>query len=678
MRRFRRPIAVAAAAVVASGVMGSSAHAAPPAAPTITSGPAAVSNNKYGNATFTFVRSEPGGTFECALNDPFDFQPCRSPATYHVNSLTVVEGRNTFYVRQLNDEGEAGESASRSWVEDWTGPTVAPIITSAPGVTNATELTFTFTPPTGTDTVQCSPNYILEPWGPCTTSTSMLYGFIPEGDYNFAVRFVDEAGNGGAVQWRGYTVDRTPPGKPTLQMHPEPVEIANSDGMMSAQFFVLQQHPYSEWLECRLDSEPWEPCGNSRRYDVGIGDHLFEARSLDEAGNVSEPLSYRWTVQAQAEEENPRGTDPRDTNPRQPEPRQPDPRQPEPRQPDPWNPDPRGPEPRDVDPRQPTPRGPIGGSDVEPPPTPAVCAPRLLRVEPRAAMRGERVALVGDTRNGYGFGNDAGTVAFRGKKGRPMSVRVERWSNDTIVVFVPARAPFGKGVFTVSCAGKNSTASFTVSRTQNVPPVAYAVALPTAKRGFYRLDASGSYDPDGKIVGYRWSPAPRGKSFSKAAKATRKLKAGGSYRFSVVVRDNRGATDRAIVRVKVPASPKVRAPVKLTFSGDALFRFDWCQLTTAGAKRVAAMRPYLRNARSVTLEGHADAIGSHAYNDALSVCRARTVRDVLLKGSKLPASRVVVKGYGERKPRASNNTAQGRAKNRRVELTITYVKGGTR
>ncbi len=67
------------------------------------------------------------------------------------------------------------------------------------------------------------------------------------------------------------------------------------------------------------------------------------------------------------------------------------------------------------------------------------------------------------------------------------------------------------------------------------------------------------------------------------------------------------------------------------------------------------------------LEGHCDSRGSAAYNDALSLRRANAVKEYLIsKGVR--ESRIEVKGFGESKPVASNNTDEGRAQNRRVEV----------
>jgi outer membrane protein OmpA-like peptidoglycan-associated protein len=72
---------------------------------------------------------------------------------------------------------------------------------------------------------------------------------------------------------------------------------------------------------------------------------------------------------------------------------------------------------------------------------------------------------------------------------------------------------------------------------------------------------------------------------------------------------------------------------------------------------------------AVIAEGHTDGKGTDAYNQKLSERRAKAVRDYLVAGG-VAASRIQVEGFGESRPVATNDTADGRAQNRRVELRI--------
>ncbi len=71
----------------------------------------------------------------------------------------------------------------------------------------------------------------------------------------------------------------------------------------------------------------------------------------------------------------------------------------------------------------------------------------------------------------------------------------------------------------------------------------------------------------------------------------------------------------------------------------------------------------------VEVAGYTDSTGSKAFNEKLSYQRAKAVSDYLV-GKGVASDNLVVKGYGPANPVASNDTAEGRAKNRRVELRI--------
>lgn len=73
----------------------------------------------------------------------------------------------------------------------------------------------------------------------------------------------------------------------------------------------------------------------------------------------------------------------------------------------------------------------------------------------------------------------------------------------------------------------------------------------------------------------------------------------------------------------------------------------------------------------VTITGHTDATGDPAANRALSAARAAAVRDRLLALSGADPARITAEGRGADEPRATNATPEGRAENRRVEVTRT-------
>ncbi|MBU6437612.1 MAG: OmpA family protein, partial [Betaproteobacteria bacterium] len=70
---------------------------------------------------------------------------------------------------------------------------------------------------------------------------------------------------------------------------------------------------------------------------------------------------------------------------------------------------------------------------------------------------------------------------------------------------------------------------------------------------------------------------------------------------------------------------------------------------------------------------YTDSIGSDAYNQKLSVRRAEAVKAYLVSKG-IEANRVYTEGKGKTNPVASNKTAEGRAKNRRVEVEVVGTR----
>jgi outer membrane protein OmpA-like peptidoglycan-associated protein len=72
---------------------------------------------------------------------------------------------------------------------------------------------------------------------------------------------------------------------------------------------------------------------------------------------------------------------------------------------------------------------------------------------------------------------------------------------------------------------------------------------------------------------------------------------------------------------------------------------------------------------SLQIEGHTDSVGTDEFNQELSGRRADAVRDYLAQEG-VPASSMIAKGFGKTQPVATNDTPEGRQRNRRVELIV--------
>lgn len=103
------------------------------------------------------------------------------------------------------------------------------------------------------------------------------------------------------------------------------------------------------------------------------------------------------------------------------------------------------------------------------------------------------------------------------------------------------------------------------------------------------------------------------------------------------------------------------------------FEFDKATLTAADRSQLDTVATRLKTEATtarLSVSGHTDSVGSNAYNQRLSEQRAKAVTDYLVSNGVPRASVVSVKGVGEAQPVADNNTADGRAMNRRTEILI--------
>ena len=119
-----------------------------------------------------------------------------------------------------------------------------------------------------------------------------------------------------------------------------------------------------------------------------------------------------------------------------------------------------------------------------------------------------------------------------------------------------------------------------------------------------------------------------------------------------------------------PAPPAAPAKPSYTFElASVHFLFDHSDLTKGGMDTVKAVAVTLKAHPEVNVDvvGHTDWVGTNAYNMKLSQARAETVKKYLIAQG-VAADRVMVKWRGEEEPTATNDTAEGRAKNRRAEI----------
>lgn len=110
--------------------------------------------------------------------------------------------------------------------------------------------------------------------------------------------------------------------------------------------------------------------------------------------------------------------------------------------------------------------------------------------------------------------------------------------------------------------------------------------------------------------------------------------------------------------------------------GSVMFDTNKTDLKSGGAQSLDKLTQFMQNnpKRNVMVEGYTDSSGGAGYNQGLSQRRADAVRTALISDG-INSQRIVTKGFGERYPVASNNTASGRQQNRRVEIVISDANG---
>ncbi len=127
------------------------------------------------------------------------------------------------------------------------------------------------------------------------------------------------------------------------------------------------------------------------------------------------------------------------------------------------------------------------------------------------------------------------------------------------------------------------------------------------------------------------------------------------------------------------ATPPADVAVNFTMGAHALFNTAKANLRPAGKAELQALATKINNdgqiegikkATSVRVVGHTDSRGSVAYNQGLSERRAASVRNYLVELG-VPSNIISAYGEGEMNPVATNDTAEGRQQNRRVDVTVS-------
>jgi OOP family OmpA-OmpF porin len=148
--------------------------------------------------------------------------------------------------------------------------------------------------------------------------------------------------------------------------------------------------------------------------------------------------------------------------------------------------------------------------------------------------------------------------------------------------------------------------------------------------------------------------------------------------------------DAPIIVVAPPAEVATPERLRVSFNADVLFGFDRATVSPSGKRALDKFTTELNGVEydHITIEGHTDRIGTHAYNEKLSLQRADAVKNYLVSRGAVPASKVTTVGKGSASPITDAGECKGIATSaaviaclepdRRVDIDVLGSKPGNK
>ena len=233
--------------------------------------------------TFTFNSPSDGdATFQCRV-DSAAFQSCSAPHT----TAPLGDGPHSFEVRAIDAAGNTDATPAQSAFTVDTAPPSTTITNSPPNPGNDATPRFAFSSSEAGSTFECSVD--AGPFASCSSPHDL--GTLAAGQHSFDVRAIDPAGNADpSPEHRTFVIDLTAPDT-RISSGPEGTIRERAAG------FSFSSTEASSF-ECSLDGAPFAACSGNKSYDsLADGDHSFEVRATDQAGNADPtPASRAFTV----------------------------------------------------------------------------------------------------------------------------------------------------------------------------------------------------------------------------------------------------------------------------------------------------------------------------------------------------------------------------------------------
>jgi hypothetical protein len=244
----------------------------------ITVRPGNPSNN--GSPSFAFTANEDGSTFACRL-DGGASTPCTSPTGYG----GLGDGPHSFQVSATDPAGNGGPETTYLWTIETRGPT-AVLISAPSGLSRSSGATFVFS---ADEPASFDCNLDGHGFEPCGSPAT--YHGLGDGAHAFSVRARDVIGNLSPPVGHPWVIDTT---APETTIHSAP-----SSGKSTAATFSFAATEGGTF-ECQLDGAPFARCAAPKSYNgLSRGDHQFQVRAIDAAGNVDATPALRdWKITA--------------------------------------------------------------------------------------------------------------------------------------------------------------------------------------------------------------------------------------------------------------------------------------------------------------------------------------------------------------------------------------------
>jgi hypothetical protein len=250
-------------------------------APTVSAISESFSTTVERRVAFGFATNE--GQTQCRIDGEVPFTSCSSGIARTFSS----EGPHTIDVRAVDPSGQIGATSSRTI----TVVDTALVDSPAPLAASRTA-TFSYASDAGTEYL-CSLDFA--PFAPCGPGTTKTYTGLADGPHTFRVFARNGSWFDRIPASRSWRVDATAPDT-TITSGPD---AGGRSTLTTAQLGFGASEPGATF-ECRLDGGAFAPCTSPRSLSgLAVGDHTFEVRARDTAGNADpSPASRSWTVVA--------------------------------------------------------------------------------------------------------------------------------------------------------------------------------------------------------------------------------------------------------------------------------------------------------------------------------------------------------------------------------------------